>query len=232
MLTLKDKLLLFLDLLSDQEIFCPRRFIAQSFSSYKYSAVDQRLRDLARKGMVASSGRGNSGLIKLKVPLTEFWKSEVFDRRRFGEGWQWDGLWRIVLFDIAEEQRKVRDSIRRKLKSLGFAMFQKSVWITPFDVAPQMSSFLKKIGLKGPVEILEGKRLFVENEKTLADKLWDLKTVNQSYKRLAEGELFSFEDFLKVKLSDPCLPKELLIRPWYATAAEARLKKFIGTELI
>lgn len=232
MLTLKDKLLLFLDLLSDQEIFCPRRFVAQSFSSYKYSAVDQRLRDLARKGIVATSGRGGSTLTKLKVPLTEFWKSEVFDRRRFKEGWQWDGLWRIVLFDIAEEQRKVRDNIRRKLKNLGFAMFQKSVWMTPFDVAEEVVEFVRKSGLKGPVEILEGKRLFVDNERAMAGKLWNLESINQSYKRLLERDAFTFEDFLKVKLSDPCLPEELLIRPWYGKAAEEKVKKFISSELI
>src|SRR3989344_3419862 len=33
---------------------------------------------------------------------------------------RWDGKWRIVLFDIPEPKKKIRDSLRRKLKALGF----------------------------------------------------------------------------------------------------------------
>ena len=35
----------------------------------------------------------------------------------------------MVLFDIPETQKKIRDSLRKKLKKLGFLEFQKSVFI-------------------------------------------------------------------------------------------------------
>lgn len=46
---------------------------------------------------------------------------------------QWDGKWRIVLFDIPEKMRRIRDALREHLNNLNFYEFQKSVFIHPFD---------------------------------------------------------------------------------------------------
>ena len=46
---------------------------------------------------------------------------------------KWDGRWRMVAFDIPEKYRKGRDSLRWKLKKIGFCEMQKSVLITPYD---------------------------------------------------------------------------------------------------
>src|SRR3989344_2261550 len=41
----------------------------------------------------------------------------------------WDGKWRIVLFDIPEKYKKVRDALRYHIKKLGFHELQKSVFV-------------------------------------------------------------------------------------------------------
>ncbi len=46
---------------------------------------------------------------------------------------KWDGVWRIVIFDIPEKKRVARDFLRAKLRELGFYKLQKSVLITPWD---------------------------------------------------------------------------------------------------
>ena len=46
---------------------------------------------------------------------------------------QWDGKWRIVLFDVPERARKIRDAFRYHLKQLNFYEFQKSVFVHPYD---------------------------------------------------------------------------------------------------
>jgi DNA-binding transcriptional regulator PaaX len=46
---------------------------------------------------------------------------------------QWDKKWRIVLFDIPERARKIRDAFRHHLKQLNFYEFQKSVFVHPYD---------------------------------------------------------------------------------------------------
>lgn len=46
---------------------------------------------------------------------------------------RWDKKWRIVIFDIPEEQKAARDALRLRLKRLGFYELQKSVFVHPFD---------------------------------------------------------------------------------------------------
>lgn len=45
---------------------------------------------------------------------------------------RWDGLWRILLFDIPQKKKIKREALRGKLRELGFLPFQKSVWIHAF----------------------------------------------------------------------------------------------------
>lgn len=46
---------------------------------------------------------------------------------------RWDGLWRIVIFDIKEKQRIKREALRGLLKRLEFYPLQRSVWVSPYE---------------------------------------------------------------------------------------------------
>ena len=46
---------------------------------------------------------------------------------------KWDGKWRIIIFDIMEFQRGIRDKFRKTLKNIGFIQLQRSVWVFPYD---------------------------------------------------------------------------------------------------
>jgi len=46
---------------------------------------------------------------------------------------KWDGQWRVLIFDIPEKRRALRDKIRITLVAIGFARLQHSVWIYPYD---------------------------------------------------------------------------------------------------
>ena len=45
-----------------------------------------------------------------------------------------DGKWIMVIFDIPKKDEYKRGILRSVLQNLGYKMFQKSVWITPYDV--------------------------------------------------------------------------------------------------
>lgn len=45
----------------------------------------------------------------------------------------WDGVWHVILFDIPEEKKRIRDALRRKLKELGCIEVQKSVFAWPYN---------------------------------------------------------------------------------------------------
>lgn len=68
----------------------------------------------------------------------------------------WDGKWRIVVFDILEKQRGIRDLLRNRLKWLGFKELQKSTWIFPYDVEKETKEILEvcNIDIIGDVRFL------------------------------------------------------------------------------
>ena len=68
-------------------------------------------------------------------------------RRRF-DMTNWDGLWTIVCFDIAEIDRIKRDILRDRLVSLGFQYAQGSVWIHPNNYLKEVSVISTALGCK------------------------------------------------------------------------------------
>ena len=58
---------------------------------------------------------------------------------------KWDGSWRVVLFDIPEENRDARDSLRTRLLNLGFFELQRSVLVHPFECRDEVE-FLIELG--------------------------------------------------------------------------------------
>jgi DNA-binding transcriptional regulator PaaX len=46
---------------------------------------------------------------------------------------RWDGKWRMLIFDIPERRKSLRDKVRRTLEAIGFIRLQDSVWLYPYD---------------------------------------------------------------------------------------------------
>jgi len=56
---------------------------------------------------------------------------------------QWDGKWRVVLFDIPERIKKIREAMRMHFKNLGFYEFQKSVFVHPYDCQDEIDYLIE-----------------------------------------------------------------------------------------
>lgn len=67
----------------------------------------------------------------------------------------WDGRWRLVIWDIPEKRRIVRDLLRYKLKQLGFQRFQKSVWGCKKNCTKELRNLIRKTGIKDWVMVVE-----------------------------------------------------------------------------
>ena len=106
------------------------------------------------RGFVAIHKEGENGV----VSITEKGKREL-DRYRFHEKSlekkRWDKKWRIVIYDIPEDKRGVRDLFRRRLKEWGFKKWQQSTWITKKDVTEKLRKLVKKLGITNWVAIIE-----------------------------------------------------------------------------
>lgn len=169
---------------------------------------------------LTSVGRGN---FKRRFPL-------------FMQNRKWDGYFMIVVFDIEEKNRSVRQRLRHKLEELGFGMLQKSVWISPYHFEEDMKKFLDSNGLGDSALILTARKLLMKDLRDFARRVWNVDEVNKGYlnvlnfiRKVREGEGLSRIEVKKRALTqyldnlviDPMLPKEFLPPNW---ARERALK--------
>lgn len=157
----------------------------------------------------------------------------------------WDGKWRIVMFDIAEIQKRKRDYLREKLRELGFGMLQESVFITPHDIIKDFSEYVESIGLRDSVDFLEASYILGDSRE-LVRRIWKLEELNKKYLEIfqearkmknshltiARGRSKQLnnkvreikEKYLKTLISDPFLPSALLPKNYSRDQAGELLK--------
>ena len=77
---------------------------------------------------------------------------------------RWDGRWRVVMFDIPEKYRLARDSLRDKLKEIGFCEVQKSVFVHPYPCRDEIDFIVEVFGIRKYVRFGELLTLTLEEE--------------------------------------------------------------------
>lgn len=55
----------------------------------------------------------------------------------------WDRKWRLILFDIPEKRRAIRDALRHHLRRLGCHELQRSVFVHPFDCRDEVEFLIE-----------------------------------------------------------------------------------------
>ncbi|OHA26787.1 MAG: hypothetical protein A3C06_01450 [Candidatus Taylorbacteria bacterium RIFCSPHIGHO2_02_FULL_46_13] len=81
---------------------------------------------------------------------------------------RWDKKWRLLIFDIREERKSLRDKVRRTLVSIGFARLQDSVWVYPYDCEDFFT--LLKADFKVGKDLLYIIADAIENDRSLREK--------------------------------------------------------------
>ncbi len=72
---------------------------------------------------------------------------------------RWDGIWRIVMFDIPEDKKRARDAMSKKLKHLGFHQLQKSVFCHFTDCKGEVEFMEEYFEIQGLVTFVEARSL-------------------------------------------------------------------------
>jgi len=240
----------FLDIL--QEMKDPLNLISNYYSSYHGYVPSRFQKQNFYRTIWRNLKTGNiektieKGQVILKLTSTGHKKIErKFPFLKF-QNKPWDRKWRLVIFDIEETSRNLRDLFRIKLKELGFGQLQKSVWITPHDVLADFKDFIEAKELDENVVLIETKLLHVSDSKLMAERLWSISEINKRYINLYNeliqlqnnnknyykkyGGRRQFLNQLKTKtvdlyLRDPYLPKELLPNDWYETKVRVMVRK-------
>ncbi len=66
----------------------------------------------------------------------------------------WDAKWRVVMFDIPESRKKIRDVLRFHLKKMNFFEFQKSVFVHPFECKNEIEYLIEFYNIRSYVRFL------------------------------------------------------------------------------
>lgn len=115
----------------------------------KKSSLAQALKRLREDGLIEKDQ--SSGEIIYK--LTKAGRDKAILMKEEDENW--DGKWRLVVFDIPEKRRAARQFLRKKLIEWGFKKWQKSVWACKKNCTEQLEDVIKKAGIEDWVLVVE-----------------------------------------------------------------------------
>ncbi len=117
---------------------------------------------LVEKGLVEYS---ESGMLYLTASGKK--RLEKIERMEFKMKipQKWDGKWRVLIFDIKEKKRLVRDKIRVTLNYIGFVRLQNSVWVYPYDCEDLITLLKADFGIGREVLYMIVDK--IENDKSL-----------------------------------------------------------------
>lgn len=123
----------------------------------KKSELSQALKRLRERGLIKENKIDTNELI---------WKLTELGREALGieTEEEWDGKWRMVIFDIPEQKRVVRNLFRRNLKRWGFKQLQQSVWVTRRNVVERLKSLVIDLKIEDWVAVVESDNVSFGNK--------------------------------------------------------------------
>lgn len=106
---------------------------AAEWKKINRSSLKQAIKSLYSSKLVNWTERTDGSV---ELTLTDKGKNKVLvfdpDSFKIATPKKWDGKWRVIVFDIPEKRRGVRDTLRCHLRQLEFHELQKSVFIHPY----------------------------------------------------------------------------------------------------
>ncbi|MHB8710497.1 MAG: CRISPR-associated endonuclease Cas2 [Minisyncoccota bacterium] len=97
-----------------------------------YRRITQGINRLEQDGLVIVSGEYAKRRVEITEKGLEMMEQIEFGEYEIPEPAFWDGKWRVLIFDINERRRRVRNQLRRLLDGAGFVRIQDSVWVYPY----------------------------------------------------------------------------------------------------
>jgi phenylacetic acid degradation operon negative regulatory protein len=183
---------------------------ALSSLGYTQQAARQALSRSTREGWLQTRRQGRRTRMTLTEPTAALLRSGAARIYSFGDPWEWDSRWLLVVLRVPEERRAVRHQLRSRLAWAGLGSLGGGVWLTPHveregelaaainaEPAAEASSFRAQSGSIG-------------DPRQLVAAAWNLERVSEQYRAF-------IEDFARVRATTPqaCFRQQtLLVHAW------------------
>ncbi|WP_099302306.1 phenylacetic acid degradation operon negative regulatory protein PaaX [Bacillus sp. Marseille-P3800] len=206
-------------------------------------AVRVAVSRMVKQGWLLSERKGTKSFYSLTARGVAR-MDEAGDRIFKFEDHAWDGKWRMLLYKIPEDQRQIRDELRKELLWSGFGSFSASCWISPNPLEKRVQALIDKYDIKEYVDFFEAVYKSEDN-LNLVEKSWQLTEIEQKYEAfvaqysrsfiahqaaikqnvLSDADCFVVRtnlvhEYRKFLFIDPGLPKDLLPPNWNGREAK------------
>jgi len=118
-----------------------------NFSKYPRKKLSSTFYRLKKEGLIEIKRKGK----QFYISLTREGKKKAgrfqIDALKIKKPKKWDKKYRVVIFDISQLKKFLREVFRGKLKELGFYQLQKSVWVHAFDCEAEIELLKEFFGL-------------------------------------------------------------------------------------
>lgn len=118
----------------------------------------------SRRNLAQFTGVGET----TRMRITEKGKRQVFrsafDQMRLEKKQQWDGIWRIVIFDIPDKHKGEREGFRNQLRRFGMHCMQESVFVAPYPCEREVELLIYAFSLSPYVRVIRTRELFGDDD--------------------------------------------------------------------
>jgi phenylacetic acid degradation operon negative regulatory protein len=204
------------------------------------SAARAALSRLTRNRLLVTSRSGRRTFVRLSERAAQILDEGARHIFSFGRDSEpWDGMWSLLAFSVPEENRAVRDALRKQLRWLGFAPLYDGLWLAPRDQVTEVVGLLDELGIS-TATAFRATAVPGSEPGGLPQRAWDLDDLRTRYDafiavagqlqaRALAGQVSPVEalvarthvmdEWRAFPGLDPDLPAELLPAEWPRAAA-------------
>jgi phenylacetic acid degradation operon negative regulatory protein len=196
---------------------------------YKPQAARQALARSVTAGWLSTERHGRRARLRLTAPTERMLRAGAARIYGFGEPWEWNGEWLLIILRVPEQRREVRHQLRTQLAWAGFGSLGGGLWIsphvqreqelrddTPTESVAELQSFRARLGTIG-------------DPATLLADAWDLDEVAASYRAFTTrfralrpktpeaifcAQTMLVHEWRRFPFLDPDLPESILPAGW------------------
>lgn len=129
------------------------------WKQYNPSFLKRSIKRLHKQKYVEIHNKGGKEFVTLTVSGKRKILKYALDDLTIETPKRWDGLWRIVIYDVKEQKKHLRDIFRGTLKSLGFYQLQESVWVYPYQCEKHIAFLREYYNVGNEVLYVEARKM-------------------------------------------------------------------------